>query len=58
LPAEKPQISIIVVVDESAGTPLSGDVAAPIFQRIAEGTIHYLNRQNLFAQRISERRLF
>ena len=54
LPAEKPQISIIVVVDESAGTPLSGDVAAPIFQRIAEGTIHYLNRQNLFAQRISE----
>jgi cell division protein FtsI (penicillin-binding protein 3) len=45
LPAEEPQISIIVVVDEPEGGPLSSEVTVPIFQRIAERTMQYLNRQ-------------
>ncbi|MCZ6677098.1 MAG: penicillin-binding protein 2 [Candidatus Poribacteria bacterium] len=51
LPAEDPLISIIVVVDEPAGAPLSSHVTAPIFQKIADQVMRYLSQKDLFAQR-------
>ena len=50
LPADDPDVSIIVVVDEPAGGPLSSRVTAPIFKRIASETIAYLNQTDVFAQ--------
>ena len=52
LPAEDALISIIVVVDEPAGGPLSSRVTAPIFQRIADRAMRYLSQKNLFVQRL------
>ena len=42
LPAEDPLISIIVVIDEPQGAPLSTQVAAPVFQKIAGQTVRHL----------------
>lgn len=53
LPAEKPQISIIVVIDEPRGAPYSSRVTIPIFKRIAEGTTRYLNQDTVFAQQFT-----
>ena len=50
LPAENPQISIIVVLDEPANAPLSSVSVAPMFREIAEQTMRYLNQTKLFAQ--------
>jgi cell division protein FtsI (penicillin-binding protein 3) len=50
LPAEDALLSIIVVVDEPAGAPLSSHVTAPIFQRIASEAMRYLSQKNLFVQ--------
>ena len=43
LPAENPQISVIVVVDEPQPVRTGGRVAAPVFSEIASGAIQYLN---------------
>jgi len=40
-PASNPAISIIVVVDEPVGLYHGGDVAAPIFKKIAEQILRY-----------------
>ena len=50
LPAEDALLSIIVVVDEPAGAPLSSRVTAPMFQRIASEAMRYLSQKNLFVQ--------
>ena len=50
LPAEDPLLSIIAVVDEPAGAPLSSRVTAPMFQKIATEAMRYLSQQDLFAQ--------
>ena len=50
LPAEDALLSIIVVVDEPAGGPLSSRVTAPIFQKIADQSMRYLSQKHLFAQ--------
>ena len=50
LPAEDALLSIIVVVDEPVGAPLSSRVTAPIFQRIASEAMWYLSQKNLFVQ--------
>ncbi|MDP7280992.1 MAG: penicillin-binding transpeptidase domain-containing protein, partial [Candidatus Poribacteria bacterium] len=42
LPAGAPLISIIVVIDEPQGAPLSTQVAAPVFQKIAGQTVRHL----------------
>ncbi len=43
LPADNPEIALIVVVDEPQGYPYYGGyVAAPAFRRIAERTLRYL----------------
>ncbi len=51
LPAEDALLSIIVVVDEPAGAPLSSYVTAPIFQKIASEVMRYLSQKHLFAQK-------
>jgi len=43
LPAEDPQIGVIVVVDEPQPLHTGGRVAAPAFSRIAGQTVRYLN---------------
>ncbi len=42
LPADNPEISIIVVVDEPVGVRTGGALSGPIFKKIAEQTMKYL----------------
>jgi cell division protein FtsI/penicillin-binding protein 2 len=42
LPADNPQIAILVVVDEPQGNYYGGAVAAPVFRRVAEQVMIYL----------------
>ena len=51
LPAENALLSIIVVVDEPAGAPLSSRVTAPMFQKIASEAMRYLSQENRFVQK-------
>jgi cell division protein FtsI (penicillin-binding protein 3) len=44
VPAEDPDIAILVVVDEPKGIAWGGSVAAPVFKNIAEQTLLYLGR--------------
>ena len=48
LPADDPKIAIIVTLDEPSGARFSGTMAAPIFKRIAEQTLPYIDRIGLF----------
>ncbi|HXA15365.1 MAG TPA: penicillin-binding transpeptidase domain-containing protein [Thermoanaerobaculia bacterium] len=43
VPADRPQLSILVVVDEPKESEYGGTVAAPAFKEIAESTLRYLN---------------
>lgn len=43
LPADRPQLCILVVLDEPKGGYYGGDVAAPVFRRIAERAAAYLS---------------
>ncbi len=42
LPAERPRIAVLVLIDEPQGTHYGGLVAGPVFRKIAEWTAHYL----------------
>ena len=42
VPADDPEIAILVVIDEPKGNYYGGQVAAPVFKKIAEKTLHYL----------------
>ncbi len=41
-PAEKPRIAVFVGIDEPVGAYYGGQVAAPVFREIVEGTLQYL----------------
>ncbi len=43
VPADRPQLAILVVVDEPKESEYGGTVAAPAFKEIAESTLRYLN---------------
>ena len=43
VPAESPEIAILVIVDEPADVNYGGIVAAPAFKKIAHETFNYLN---------------
>ncbi len=43
VPAEKPEIAILVVIDEPEGSAYGGVVAAPAFKNIARNTLYYFN---------------
>lgn len=42
VPADKPAIAVVVVIDEPHPLYYGGLVAAPVFQRVAEGVLRYL----------------
>lgn len=42
-PAERPQVALLVVIDEPEGVKYGGVVAAPVFREIANTLISYLN---------------
>jgi cell division protein FtsI (penicillin-binding protein 3) len=42
VPADRPRLVILVVVDEPRGQHYGGTVAAPVFREIAEGSLRYL----------------
>lgn len=42
-PASRPVATILVVIDEPKGKYYGGLVAAPVFRRIAQGVLNYLN---------------
>lgn len=46
VPAEKPQLAILVVIDEPSSSPYGGVVAAPAFREIAFNTLCYLKGTN------------
>ena len=43
VPAEDPQLTILVVIDEPQGPAWGGVVAAPVFRQVAEQTLRYLH---------------
>jgi len=43
VPADRPRLAILVVVDEPKTAEYGGTVAAPAFKEIAESTLRYLN---------------
>src|SRR5215467_5049509 len=42
-PASNPAIAIIVVVDEPTGPHMGGEVAAPVFKKVAEPILRYMS---------------
>ena len=48
LPADDPQIAIIVTIDEPKGARYSSQVAAPIFKQIATQAIQYIEQTDFF----------
>jgi len=42
-PAEKPQLAVLVVIDEPKAQIYGGAVAAPVFKKIAQTALSYLN---------------
>jgi cell division protein FtsI (penicillin-binding protein 3) len=60
VPARKPELVILVVVDEPQENHYGGTVAGPAFRKIAETTLDYLNiaptkgRRNMIVSRESE----
>jgi len=42
-PVDKPEIAVLVIIDEPKVTYYGGVVAAPVFKKIAEQTLNYLN---------------
>ena len=42
MPADRPRLAILVVIDEPRGEHYGGTVAAPVFREIAEGSLRYL----------------
>lgn len=43
VPADSPEIAILVIVDEPKGVAWGGSVAAPVFKRIAEQALQYMH---------------
>ncbi len=42
VPADRPRLAILVVIDEPKGAEYGGTVASPVFKQIAEPVLHYL----------------
>lgn len=43
VPAEFPEIAIVVIIDEPKGVAWGGSVAAPVFKNVAEQTLQYMH---------------
>lgn len=53
VPAESPEVAILVIVDEPEGNAWGGSVAAPVFKRVAEQTLQYLRIEPEERERIT-----
>ena len=42
-PADDPAVAVLVIIDEPQGAYYGGTVAAPVFKKIVQGTLPYLN---------------
>ena len=42
-PAPHPRITVLVLIDEPQGVTYGGEIAAPVFSRIAHGVLNYLH---------------
>jgi cell division protein FtsI/penicillin-binding protein 2 len=42
VPADRPALAILVMIDEPAGERAGGEIAAPVFSVIGRDTLHYL----------------
>ena len=56
VPADRPRLVILVVIDEPRGEHYGGTVAAPVFREIAEATLRYLGVPPSIPSRIDRRR--
>ncbi len=45
VPADRPRLTILVVIDEPRGEHYGGTVAAPVFREVAEASLRYLGVQ-------------
>lgn len=54
LPAEAPELSIVVTFDEPTGLTQGGQVAAPVFREIAEQAVRYLDIPPVAEARVIE----
>ena len=54
LPAENPMVSIIVMLDEPKGARFSGQIAGPLFQKVAAQTMQYLKQTELFGPELQK----
>ena len=54
LPAENPVISMIVMLDEPKGARFSGQIAGPLFQKVATQTVQYLKQTEFFTPNIQK----
>lgn len=43
VPADKPRLTIIAIIDEPQGSHYGGVVAAPVFREVGERALHYLS---------------
>ncbi|PIQ88275.1 MAG: hypothetical protein COV72_09180 [Candidatus Omnitrophica bacterium CG11_big_fil_rev_8_21_14_0_20_42_13] len=43
VPVENPRIAMVVIVDDPKGTHFGGTVSAPVFKRVADKVLKYLN---------------
>jgi len=43
VPADRPRLTIIAIIDEPKGSHYGGVVAAPVFHEVAERALHYLS---------------
>ena len=43
VPAEQPRLAILVVIDEPEGKGWGGEVAAPVFRKVAGKALRHLN---------------
>src|SRR3990170_1990747 len=53
VPADSPEIAILVVVNEPKGIAWGGSVAAPVFKRVAEQTLQYLHIESAGREQIT-----
>ncbi len=54
LPAENPMVSIIVMLDEPTGARFSGQIAGPLFQKVAAQTMQYLKQTEFFGPQLQK----
>jgi cell division protein FtsI (penicillin-binding protein 3) len=53
MPAEAPQLAIVVIIDEPRVAKWGGEAAAPVFKRLAQQALYYLQVPSQQAQTIS-----